>query len=208
MSRFTIGFYDQPTIEVARNLLGCTLIVSSQGGRLAGRIVETEAYLSESDPACHAFGGMTPRNKSMFGPPGCLYVYSIHSRYCMNVVTESAGKGAAVLIRGLEPVLGIERMMRNRPVSSLRELTNGPGKLCQSLGIDKSLDGHSLAMGNQIWIESTSSPEELPVKTSTRIGISRARDLPLRFFIDGNAFVSGRASDHSVPRTRRLSDER
>ncbi|MEQ1824641.1 MAG: DNA-3-methyladenine glycosylase [Pirellula sp.] len=200
MTRFSKRFFQLPTLVVARRLLGQRFVYDSIDGRIAGRIVEVEAYLSENDPACHAARGVTRRNQTMFGPPGRLYVYAIHSRYCMNVVTEPSGFGAAVLIRAIEPEDGMEIMQRNRPVDSVRELTNGPGKLCQAMGINTTLDGHCLWESDTMWIERVDSRVDFTVQTSTRIGLSQAKELELRFFIDGHQYVSGRASDHSIAR--------
>jgi DNA-3-methyladenine glycosylase len=119
----------------------------------------------------------------------------------MNIVTEECGIGAAILIRALQPELGISQMLHNRPVQDLRELTNGPGKLCQAMGISKLHDGCSLIDGDRMWLEKVPPSRKFQIQTSPRIGISQARELPLRYFVDGHRFVSGRAADHSMPRT-------
>ncbi len=185
---------------MAKRLLGCQLVHDLGSNIVAGIIVETEAYLWENDPASHASKGETKRNRTMFGPPGCLYIYSIHNRYCMNIVSEKAGYGAAVLIRAVEPTLGIEFMSTLRPVLKLRELTNGPGKLCQAFGIDIDLNGEDLVKSKRIWLESKVKTADFEIRTSPRIGISQAKDLPYRFFVDGSPFVSGRARDLSLIR--------
>lgn len=200
MHRLGKDFYGRSTEEVAFQLLGQRIVLDAPVGRMTGRIVEVEAYLAKNDPACHAARGITPRNKSMFGPPGLLYVYSLHTRYCMNVVTEDSGIGAAVLIRAMEPEQGIEAMLQNRPVQSPRELSNGPGKLCQALGIDRTYDGEDLLVSHRMWIEFVEHLPQSKIRTTSRIGISQARDLQLRYFVDGHQFVSGRACDHSIPR--------
>lgn len=173
-------------------------------------IVEVEAYLSARDPASHSRCGPTRRNASMFGPPGQLYVYTIHTRHCMNIVTEPEGQGAAVLIRAVEPECGIENMWRSRfsesaPASpttqQLTRLTQGPGRLCQALQVDLSQDGIELLdKGSTVWLEE-SRPEvrsrRWKIRQGPRIGISQGQSLPLRYFVDGNRFVSGCAREHT-----------
>lgn len=172
---------------------------------MGGLIVETEAYLSENDPASHSRRGPTPGNASMFGRPGTLYVYPIHAKYCMNAVTEQRGKGSAVLIRALEPIWGIEVMQQRRGQSELRRLTSGPAMLCQALQIDRRHDGIDLVANRRIRIAPVqtvraaaagASREPDRVHCSPRIGISRAAELPLRFFLRHNRYVSGRRRDH------------
>ena len=205
--RLTASFFDRPTLKVAKALLGTRLMRRTDRGLVAGWIVEVEAYLWRGDPACHANRGRTPRNAAMFYPPGRLYVYSIHAKYCMNVVTEAEGRGAAVLIRAVEPLYGEEWMRQNRGLDNLGpELTNGPGKLCAAFEIDRRLDGIDLTTHPAVWIEAAHAP--LPasrIHRSGRIGIRVATEKPWRFFIDGNRFVSGRASDHRVPRRASLA---
>ena len=128
------------------------------------------------------------------------HVYSIHNRYCMNIVSEKSGYGAAVLIRAVEPIQGVEFMSSLRPVPKLRDLTNGPGKLCQAFGIDIGLDGEDLVRSQRVWLESNVAIADFEIRASPRIGISQAKDLPYRYFVDGNPFVSGRARDHSFKR--------
>src|SRR5687768_17862359 len=122
------NFYDREPALVARELLGKLLIRETSAGRCSGRIVETEAYLSSRDPACHASRGMTRRNAAMFGPPGHAYVYMIHAKWCFNTVTEDVGLGSAVLIRALEPLEGIELMHARRGVENIFDLTRGPAR--------------------------------------------------------------------------------
>ncbi len=178
--------YDTPTI--ARNLLGKTLVYESHRGRISGRIVETEAYLATHDPASHSARGQTRRNASMFGPPGTSYVYlSYGMHHCLNVVCQREGVGEAVLIRALEPLAGIALMRQNRGKRSDKELTNGPGKLCQALGIDLSLDGHSLLEAPLCLLTGTPPAE---IAASPRIGISVGRELLLRFYEAGNSHIS------------------
>jgi DNA-3-methyladenine glycosylase len=181
-------FYNRPVVEVARDLTGCRL---SHAG-VSGTIVETEAYHA-TEPACHAFIGRTARTETLFGSPGTAYVYrsyGIHS--LVNAVCEPEGTAAAVLIRALVPETGIELMAerRRRPRP---ELTNGPGKLTEALGIDLSHNGTSLAHG-PVRI-SAGPPASLPIVTGPRIGISQAVELPWRFALAG-------CSDVSRPRPR------
>jgi DNA-3-methyladenine glycosylase len=185
-------FYNQPTLKVAKNLLGKYLVMKSGKDLLSGKIVETEAYIGKSDPASHAYRGVTPRNKIMFGKPGFAYIYLTYGMYhCLNFVTEKDGFPAAVLIRALEPEEGIEMMMRNRKISEIKNLTNGPGKLCQALELDRNLNGADLCSNGErkIWVEDR---KEKPGKiTSTsRIGIDEGKDKKWRFYIKGNKFVS------------------
>ena len=183
-------FYDRDTVEVARQLLGCVLVRPYQGEWLAGMIVETEAYLGESDPASHAYRGRTPRTEIMYGPPGFSYVYLIYGMYhCLNFVTEREGKAAAVLIRALEPVSGIEIMQQLRRTHRLEQLTSGPGKLCQALAIDDQLNGVDLTGERLFVVEGKTFPPSEIVQT-TRIGIRAGTDKPWRFYVKGNRFVS------------------
>ena len=170
-------FYARPVVEVARALLGGVV----RHGSTAGVIVETEAY-HESEPACHAFVGMTPRTRVLFGPPGTAYVYRSYGIHALlNCVAESDGVGAAVLVRALEPVEGIEIMRARRRVARDEELCNGPGKLTQALGIGLSLNGTSLVDG-PIEIQRRESGARAPrIVMGERIGISKAADLPWRF---------------------------
>ncbi len=155
-------------------------------------IVETEAYLAENDPACHAIRGRTPSNSSMFGPPGTLYVYPIHAKYCMNAVTEAKGTGSAALIRAIEPIWGIDAMRSVRPYDDLRRLTRGPAMLCEALQIDRRCDGLYLTSDRDIFIANTAWNNEFQIVATPRIGISRATEPLLRFVVAGNRFVSGK----------------
>ncbi len=186
------AFLDCDTVEVARKLLGFSLCRESEEGLVSGIIVETEAYLSKNDPACHASRGKTRRNRTMFGPPGLAYVYFIYGNYyCFNVVTGQEGQGEAVLIRALEPVEGLLLMQKRRgkkcPVGNL---TSGPGKLCQAFAIDQAFDGHDLAT-KPLYLKNTNFTRgALTVKSTPRIGVSAASDKCLRFIIDGNHYLS------------------
>ena len=194
-ARLSRSFYDRPAELVARELLGKALLRRIGGQWLGGLIVETEAYLAAGDLASHSARGRTKSNEAMFGPAGTLYVYPIHAKYCMNVVTERLGRGSAVLIRAIEPVWGIDAMMGNRKKHRLRQLTRGPAMLCQALQVDRGQDKVDLVRDDEIWIAQRDAPSPSIVATP-RIGISNAIDLPLRFFIDGNWFVSGLARQH------------
>lgn len=171
------GFYARSVHAVARDLLGCTI----RHSRVAARIVEVESY-HQQEPACHAYTGLTPRTRTLFGPPGQAYVYrsyGIHS--LLNFVAEEEGVGAAVLIRALEPLEGVELMSRRRGPRPPRDLCSGPGKLTEALGIGLGLDGAALH-GGPIEV-GPCPPEARPptIVTGVRIGITRAADLPWRF---------------------------
>ena len=185
------SFYDRDPALVSRELLGAVLECRSPEGITSGRIVETEAYVGPHDPACHAVFGNTPRTKSLFAPAGTSYVYLIYGMYwCFNAVTREEGFGSAVLVRALEPVEGESLMRARRPrAKSRHDLTNGPGKLCLALGIDGAHDG--------VWLDepplrivASERVADDQVLVSPRIGITKAADWPLRFFIAGNSFVS------------------
>lgn len=166
------------------------LVRDSVDGRSAGRIVETEAYVI-GDPASHAYIGPRPRNASMFLEPFHSYVYLIYgTSFCFNVTSETLGEGAAVLVRALEPIDGIELMKRRRRTEMLRDLCRGPGRLTQALDIDRSLDGRALLSDPDIWLARPPGPRG-PIGVSRRIGITRAAHRRLRFYERGNPFVSG-----------------
>ena len=180
------AFYDRPVLEVARDLIGC--VVSHQGS--AGIIVETEAY-HHSEAASHAFVGLTNRTRVLFGPPGRAYVYrsyGIHA--CLNAVCEPAGVGAAVLIRALEPVDGIELMRERRGTRRLQSLCSGPGKLTQALGIGLDLNGSDLLRGPIVIHWRTSAWRDVEVAASKRIGITKAVELEWRFSAVGSRHLS------------------
>jgi DNA-3-methyladenine glycosylase len=179
------SFYARDTELVARELLGKHLVRvdSSTGGGIVrrGRIVETEAYVGAHDLASHSSKGITPRTKVMYGPPGFAYVYIIYGmHHCMNVVTEPEGRGAAVLLRALEPV---EHLEGN---------TKGPGLLCKAMGIDRTLDGHDL-LSEDFFIEDPRDDTPFTIVERPRVGVDYAQDWahkPLRFYIEGNRFIS------------------
>ena len=190
-SSLPASFYARPTSEVARRLLGQVLISEVGGRAVAGRVVETEAYIGPEDPACHGYGARrTRRNESLFGPPGTAYVYFTYGmHWCLNAVTEAEGFPAAVLIRALEPLDGLEMMRRRRGGVSDRRLCSGPAKLCEALGVTGRLDGVSLQRG-PLRIVRGPARQRLPVVATPRIGISRAAEWPLRFVIEGSPWVS------------------
>jgi DNA-3-methyladenine glycosylase len=180
------AFYDRPVLEVARDLIGCL----AEHDGCAGVIVETEAY-HDSEPACHAFVGLTPRTRILFGPPGVAYVYRSYGIHAMlNAVCEPVGVGAAVLIRALEPVAGVELMMARRGISRVESLCSGPGRLTQALGIELEHNGADLTRGPIVISGRPAAWRDVDVSVSERIGITKAADLPWRFTATGNRFVS------------------
>lgn len=188
-------------MEVAPDLLGRTLVRQLPGGaRLAGRIVETEAY-EPGDPASHGFRGMTERNRVMFGPAGHLYVYFTYgNHWMMNAVTRGAGEGSAVLLRAIEPMAGLEDMARARGRDRPIDLCSGPGKLAQALSVDRSHNGVDLVSGTEVWIE-RGAPVPGLVATSSRVGIRVGLERQWRFLVAGDRFVSrGRPGPPTQPR--------
>ena len=191
-----LSFYQQDTVSVAKALLGAYLVHDSPQGRTVGRIVESEAYLFEADPACHAHRGKTKRNAAMFGPPGHAYIYFVYGMYyCFNVVTAPEGVGEAALIRALEPVAGLQLMQQRRGTRELKALCSGPGKLVQAMGLTKALNGCPLFRGALRICSHDSFPRQAAggaeeIVATTRIGITKAAALPLRFCLKDNPFVS------------------
>ena len=184
-------FYDRDTAVVSRELLGAVLECRTPEGMASGRIVETEAYMGPHDPACHAVAGLTERTKYLFGPPGVAYVYFIYGMYwCFNAVTREVGHGSAVLVRAVEPLDGEDLMHARRPKVKKRvDLTNGPGKLCLALGIVGAHSGLPLDEP-PVRILAGEPVRDADVVVTPRIGITQAADWPLRYFVDGNPFVS------------------
>lgn len=188
--RLKRGELPQGTVALARYLLGKVLVREWNGARAGGRIVETEAYLT-NDPACHAFRGLTPRTRSLFLRAGHAYVYLCYGTcYLLNVSSEPAGVGAGVLLRALEPLLGIERMQRARNSRGMLNLARGPGRLAAALGVDRRFDGIDLLAPGPLWIGSDGQPVGR-IGRSARIGITKAAQLRLRYFIRGNRYLSG-----------------
>jgi DNA-3-methyladenine glycosylase len=194
------AFYARPVLEVARALLGRWLVHDHPAGRVAGRIVEVEAYGGPRDPASHARAGRTARNASMFGPPGHAYVYFTYGmHFCVNVVAGRSGQACAVLIRALEPGAGIASMRRRRGALALERLARGPGCVARALGLTRAEDGSDLTRG-PLWIGD--GPREragLTIAAGPRIGIRAGRDRDWRLFLDGHPCVSGtRAAPRSA----------
>ena len=185
------AFYERETEIVAREMLGTVLECETDVGLASGIIVETEAYLGEHDLACHAAAGRTARTEALYGPPGTSYVYFIYGMYwCFNAVTRTEGLPSAVLVRALEPLSGTALMHERRPgIRNEVDLTNGPGKLCTALGIIGSMSAKSLQRKPLVIREGKPVPDE-KVEVTTRIGITRSADWPLRWLVKGNRFVS------------------
>jgi DNA-3-methyladenine glycosylase len=199
LSPLARSFFARAPRRVARELLGKILVRDSGKLLLAARIVEVEAYLGENDPAAHAAVGNTARNSVLFGPPGYAYVYFIYgNHYCLNVSCEREGKAGSVLFRALEPLQGIKEMARARNIAlqrsgDLRRLTSGPGRLAEAFGITRARDnGVDLTSpASSLWI-GDDGYRATSIQITPRVGISKAADQPLRFFLAGNAFVSGK----------------
>ncbi len=180
------AFFDRPVLEVARDLVGCAV----RHGDTAGVIVETEAY-HDSEPACHAYVGLTPRTATLFGPPGRAYVYRSYGVHAMlNAVSEPDGVGAAVLIRALEPLAGLGAMRARRGLERLEDLCSGPGRLTQALGIGLDLNATDLLTGPIRLEPRAAGWRERVLATAPRVGITKAVELPWRFTAEGSRFVS------------------
>jgi DNA-3-methyladenine glycosylase len=199
MSRLPRGFFARDTLVVARALLGTKLVRELDGKRLTGVIVECEAYIGQGDTACHASRGRTPRNEVMFGPPGFAYVYFTYGMHWMlNVVTEAEGFPAAVLLRALQPMEGIEKMRALRQAKGRartdQELTSGPARLTQALGVDRTFSGADLVTGGQLWLEPGDSILDDGVECGPRIGVKYAAEkdrlAPWRFWVRDCPYVS------------------
>lgn len=204
MGKLSREFYNKDALIVAKELLGKVLVHEENGQKVFGKIVETEAYMGVEDKAAHSYGGRrTPRMEVMYGGPGFSYVYFIYGMYyCFNVVTREEGTPQAVLIRAVEPLGGSELMAQNRfkkpyhelTKSQITGLTNGPGKLCGALQIDKSLNGEDLC-GSKLYIEE-GQKEDFTIVSCKRIGIpntGEAKDYTWRFYIKDNKYVSVKA---------------
>ena len=195
MTQLDRAFYERPVLEVARDLVGCVV----RHGPTAGVIVETEAY-HHSEPACHAYVGLTPRTATLYGPPGVAYVYRSYGIHALlNAVCEPEGVGAAVLVRALEPLDGIAEMRARRGAHlRLEDLCSGPGKLTQALAIGLDLNGTSLVDGPIAFAEPLPARPALEIAVGPRIGITKAADWPLRFLVQGSVYVSGRRQGNSA----------
>jgi DNA-3-methyladenine glycosylase len=217
VAKLTRAFYDRPTLEVARDLIGKVLVHHRRGVPTSGVVVEVEAYVGESDPACHAAPGPTARNEPLYGVPGHAYVYLNYGIHClMNVVTEPAGSAAGVLIRALDPVDGIETMRRRRGramkgrravkggVLTQHELCRGPGNLTMAMGITLAENRTDL-IGDQLFFEDRGLHPG-PIAWGPRIGIRVGTTSPWRAYVQGHRAVSGKLDRHvdfSVPRPPR-----
>jgi DNA-3-methyladenine glycosylase len=189
------SFYERATVDVARDLLGQILV----HGPTAGIIVETEAYLGGDDLASHSAAGITNRTRVIFGPPGHAYVYLSYGMHdCLNIVAERAGMPGCVLIRALEPTEGLDLMRARRPKArSDRDLASGPGKLTQALDIARRHSGVDMTSGDLVVLARRPVPVS-DIAITPRIGITKCADLPLRFLIKGNRFVSGRMTHAAI----------
>lgn len=188
------SFYLRPTLQVAKSLLGKYIVRKLGGKYLIGKIVEVEAYVGANDPASHAYIGMTERNKVMFGEGGRAYVYFTYGmHYCFNVVTERAGYPAAVLIRAVEPIEGMEEMRTNRGFTADERdegtLTNGPARLCEALGIRREMNGENLT-GDVLFLTRGENIPRSKIGSSRRIGIRNGTEKQWRFYVRGNRFLS------------------
>jgi DNA-3-methyladenine glycosylase len=201
------AFFARDPRRVARELIGKVLVRDDGNQRLAGRIVEVEAYLGEHDPASHSFAGKTARTAVLFGPPGRAYVYFIYgTHYCLNVSCEPDGKAGGVLFRALEPLLGIKEMARSRKIKltgprDLPKLTSGPGRLAEAFAITRTRDnGRDLTSpSSSLWIGDDGFRAR-NIRLTPRIGITKAAARPLRYILGGNPFVSGKKTLNSLTR--------
>ncbi len=202
MKKLDKSFYLQDTLTVAKELLGKYLYICMDTTPMIGRIVETEAYIGPDDKACHAYNGRrTSRTEVMYKNGGHAYIYQIYGMYfCLNIVTGDNTAGTGVLIRGLEPIAGMEQMAENRynkewdqlSVKEIKNMTNGPGKLCKALNIDKKYNGKDL-LGKEIYICEWDKTDKFVISSGKRINIGYAeeyKDVNWRFFIENNSYVS------------------
>ncbi len=191
------AFFARPCLDVAHDLIGCTLVRrTAAGARLAGRLVEVEAYLGDgTDPGSHAHRGETPRNRTMFGPPGHLYVYLSYGMHvCANLVAEPEGRAGGILLRAVEPILGIEAMQRRRGLERQkvdRRLAGGPGRLGQAFGIELAHDGLSAVAGEwTVRAPAVGAADGVSVERDTRIGLTHGAELPYRFVASKSPWLS------------------
>jgi DNA-3-methyladenine glycosylase len=189
VARLPRAFYNRPTLEICPDLIGQTIVYDSPEGRLSARITEVEAYIGRNDPACHAARGMTERNRVMFGKPGVAYIYFIYGMYnCLNFVTEAEGKPAAILLRGAEPLEGLDLMRRSSGVAKEWLLLNGPGKFCRAFGLSREQNGLDLT-GSPLYLV-RSRDAEPKVALSPRIGIRDGQEKLWRFYDADSKAVS------------------
>jgi DNA-3-methyladenine glycosylase len=196
------SFYDRDPREVAPELLGKVLVRRERGREIAGRIVEVEVYLGREDPAAHAYSGPTERNRVLFGTAGHAYVYFIYgNHYCLNVSCMKKGEAGCVLFRALEPLTGLDAMARRREVlvgqlaieRARRMLTSGPGRMCEALGVTRARDnGKDMTRAGSDLRIVDDGHEPPRIAIGPRVGIKKAVDEPLRYYVDGNVFVSAR----------------
>ena len=184
-------FYDRPVLDVARDLLGSIVARATPDGLVRLRLTEVEAYAGEIDPASHAYRGRTPRNGTMFGPPGHAYVYFTYGmHYCVNLVCSPPGHASAVLLRAGEVIDGLELARSRRPKMSDRDLARGPARLTLALAVDRSDDGLDVCGGSELTVGPGEPIPESLVRTGPRVGVSQGATEPWRFWIDGDRSVS------------------
>ncbi|HEX5951280.1 MAG TPA: DNA-3-methyladenine glycosylase [Actinomycetota bacterium] len=189
--RLPRSFFARPPVEVAPDLLGRVLVrVPPGGGRLAARIVETEAY-EERDPASHSYRGRTPRTEVMFGPPGRLYVYFTYGmHFCMNVVVGREGEGAAVLLRAAEPLEGLAEMAERRGTTDVGRLCSGPARLAQAFGVERAANGLDVVRGREMWLLEGQAASPAAIVRTARVGVRVGTERTWRYLVRGDPFVS------------------
>ncbi|MCX7880282.1 MAG: DNA-3-methyladenine glycosylase [Ignavibacteria bacterium] len=193
--RLDKDFFQNDTVWVAQNLIGKLLVRKLDGIYVAGMIVEAEAYLAGNDSASHSYVGKTRRNEAMFAEGGSIYVYKIYGiHYCVNIVTEYAGKGCAVLLRSGEPILGFEIFIKNRGVRNIENLLKGPGNFAKAFGFSLG-DNFKNLFTEELFVQNYRRVSLSEIGVSGRIGIIKDKDLPLRFYLKGSKFVSARPKD-------------
>jgi DNA-3-methyladenine glycosylase len=190
MTALQRDFYEKDPATVAKELLGKTLMRKIDSEILSGKIVETEAYYGEEDPASRAYKGKMKFNELMYAQPGRTFIYMVHGNWLLNIVAHPPGKVGAVLIRAIEPIKGIQTMLKNRDAKDLYNLTNGPGKLTKALAITKELNGIDITKRESMLIITEGKDENIEISASHRIGVRKDLPQKLRFFIKGNKFVS------------------
>ncbi|MFP4136707.1 MAG: DNA-3-methyladenine glycosylase [Candidatus Acetothermia bacterium] len=189
--RLSREFFRRDTATVAKDLLGKELIRVIGDRLLRGKVVETEAYYGKSDPPSHASSGRTPRSEIMWKEPGLVYVYLVYGIHMMfNVVTEPKDSPGAVLFRAVEPIEGVEYMVKGRGVNAVEDLADGPGKLTEAFRIGKEENGLDLTESEELWLIASDAQEGGEIVESTRIGVSEGKEKKLRFYLEGNQFVS------------------